>query len=131
MSSPGSDFALLLARPQLTELEMARELLASAGIPSLVHGVDRGFAEDVITGQNIVAGPDLYVPRSAIERARSLLDEAWDASALTDELAESAPSEEPTLSPSISYSRKAQWILVLVITALAFLFAYAGFFRRP
>ena len=76
MSSTRADFALLLASPDPVEADLARDLLESAGIPSMLHGQDRDFAE-LGAGHAGISRPDLLVPKSAFERAREVLIEAW------------------------------------------------------
>lgn len=77
MASPAEDFALLLAAPDAVEAELAVNLLEAAGIPSLLHGQDRDFAELGHAVHLAVGRPDLYVPRAALEDARRVLEEAW------------------------------------------------------
>jgi putative signal transducing protein len=98
MGGPAYGFVRLLAAPDAVEAELARELLQSAGIPSMLHGQDRDFAE---LGQAIhmrISRPDVYVPAAELERARSVLADAWDESALTDELALATPLVETAAS---------------------------------
>jgi Putative prokaryotic signal transducing protein len=96
MTSPRDEFALLLAAPNPIEVDMAQELLASAGIPSVLHGDERLNLDSIAGSWRVSKRPDLLVPKSALERARAVLKEAWDKSALTDEIALSSPSEEAT-----------------------------------
>ena len=77
MSSPSDDYALLLAAPTATEAGLAKNLLAAAGIPCLLHGQDRDFAELGAAVHSTVARPDVFVPKAAYEEAKRLLDEAW------------------------------------------------------
>jgi putative signal transducing protein len=77
MSSIRDDFALLLAAPDPVEADLARNLLDSAGIPSLLQGQDRDIAELGASSHSTISRPDLYVPKSAVERARAVLREAW------------------------------------------------------
>ena len=115
MSSPGRDFAVLLSAPEPVEAEMARDLLAERGIPSLLHGQDRDLAELGHAVHAAVARPDLYVPASALGRARAVLDEVWDGSALTDEVALAAPAErEPE-----ARARPGAWTLALFVLVAA------------
>lgn len=114
MSSPRSEFAVLLAAPNPVEAEMARELLASHGIPSMLHGVDRDYAELGAAAHSAITRPDLLIPRSALERARKLLAETWDESALTDELAENEPSGDAVPPRSLGSKRIATMVLVLL-----------------
>jgi Putative prokaryotic signal transducing protein len=106
MGGPADGFVRLLAAPDAVEAELARDLLRSAGIPSLLHGQDRDLAE---LGQAIhmrISRPDVYVPAAELERARNVLAEAWDESALTDELAMSTPRAE---TPASSARPRPTW----------------------
>jgi hypothetical protein len=94
MSSPRDEFALLLATPNPIEVDMAQDLLASAGIPSVLHGDERLNMYSIAGTWSVSKRPDLLVPKSALERARALLREAWDKNALTDDVALGAPSGE-------------------------------------
>ena len=120
MSSPGRDFAVLLSAPDPVEAEMARDLLAERGIPSMLHGQDRDLAELGHAVHTAVARPDLYVPASALVRARAALDDAWDGAALTDEVALAARAEpEPEVR-----ARPGAWkiaLFVLVAAAVAWM----------
>jgi len=77
MPAPLHKFDLLLAAPDAVEAELARGILAAHGIPCLLHGQDRDFAELGCAAHRVASRPDLYVPKGAGERARALLDEAW------------------------------------------------------
>lgn len=73
MAGPRQEFALLLSAPHPVRAELARNLLHDAGIPTLLHGQDRDFAELGAWVHTALAGPDLYVPKLALERARTIL----------------------------------------------------------
>ena len=77
MKSPRQEFDLLLEAPDPVEADLARELLASEKIPSLLHGQDRDFAELGAASHATISRPDLYVPKGTLERARAILREAW------------------------------------------------------
>jgi hypothetical protein len=77
MTTPSDEYELLLAAPDATEAKLAQNLLETAGIPSLCHGMDRDFAELGAALHMSVARPDLYVPKGALEDAQAVLDEAW------------------------------------------------------
>jgi len=77
MTSPTDEYALLLAAPTATEAGLAKNLLAAAGIPCLLHGQDRDFAELGAAVHMSVARPDVFVPKAAFAEAKRLLDEAW------------------------------------------------------
>ncbi len=79
MSSIRNDFDLLLAAPDPVEADLARNLLQAAGIPSILQGQDRDFAELGASSHSAIARPDLFVPKGALERARAILREAWGA----------------------------------------------------
>lgn len=73
MTGPREEFALLLAAPHPVRAELARNVLQEAGIPALLHGQDRDFAELGAQVHMALARPDLYVPKAALERARAVL----------------------------------------------------------
>ena len=124
MGTPADGFVRLLEAPDPVEAELARELLESSGIPSMLHGQDRDFAE---LGQAIhlrISRPDVYVPEADLERARALLAEAWNASSLTDTLAEAQPLEEPVLAPPSTLARRVFEYGFLAALAAALLIAW-------
>lgn len=127
MSSTRADFALLLASPDPTEADLAKDLLTSAGIPCMLHGQDRDLAELGAAAHGCIARPDLLVPKAALDRAREVLRESWDGGSLTDELALAFPrvEEDPELSRSWSLS----WIVFVGLLALALFITYARFLR--
>lgn len=57
--------------------ELARELLESAGIPSMLHGPDFDAAEFGSSAHALFRHVELLVPRGTRERARAVLVEAW------------------------------------------------------
>ncbi|MFN0243196.1 MAG: DUF2007 domain-containing protein [Planctomycetota bacterium] len=119
MASPRSEFAVLLAAPNPVEAEMARELLASHGIPSMLHGVDRDYAELGAAAHSAITRPDLLIPRSALERARQVLAETWDESALSDELATEASPSDAVPARSLGGKRITTMLLVLLALVVA------------
>jgi hypothetical protein len=125
MTSPRDEFALLLAAPDPVEAEMARELLTSAGIPSVLHGNDRYSTDLGSSLSGNVWRPDLLVPKTAFEQARALLREAWDSKPLSDDLALEAPVQEV----EVPRSRRSAllWFLFAGIIALALLLTYSRF----
>ena len=125
MGSARNDFAVLLAAPDPTESDLARDLLASAGIPSMLHGQDRDFAELGAAGHRGVARPDLLVPKSALERARALLAEAWDRSSLTDEMATATPPREEESPPARRSGTF--WLLFAFFVAVAVVVTWMRF----
>jgi hypothetical protein len=126
MSSPRSDFAVLLASPDRVEADLAKDLLASKGIPSMLHGQYQDLVGLGYAGPISVARPDLLVPISALERAHEILSESWDADALTDEVALAYPVPEEVLRPSSS--RSFAWGLFVGLVAIAFILTYARYF---
>lgn len=77
MTSPSSEFALLLSGADAVTIDLARELLESSGIPSVAHGPDFDFVELGRAAHDGVRHQDLYVPHSALDRAKAVLTEAW------------------------------------------------------
>ena len=77
MSSPSNDFARVLTAADRVTLELARDLLGGAGIPSLAHGPDCDVAELGRAAHDAMRRQDLYVPREAHARALELLEQAW------------------------------------------------------
>lgn len=127
MKSPRSEFALLLASPDPVEADLAKDLLSSAGIPCILHGQDRDFAELGAAAHAGVARPDLLVPKSALPRARELLRETWDGASLTDEIALGVPPSDE--EPNRSRGSHLPWVVFVALVAIVFLFTYARFFR--
>ncbi len=95
MAGPGQDFARLLAGAGPVESALAAQLLDAAGIPSLVHGPDFDVAELGVAAHQTLRGADLYVPRSALERARQVLDEAWGEGATAPPPADPGARDAP------------------------------------
>ena len=128
MSSTRAEFALLLESPDPVEADLAKDLLASEGIPSMLHGQDWGLARFGTAVHASISRPDLLVPKSALSRAREVLRESWDGGSLTDEVALAFPlAEERSRSGSLP------WILFVALVAVAFFLTYARFFwpRAP
>lgn len=73
MGRPRDDFDLLLEAPHPVEAELARGMLADAGIPVLVHGGDFDVAELGSATHAMLRRPDVYVPKGARERAEQVL----------------------------------------------------------
>ena len=74
---PDNDLAMLLREASGVRLELARNLLEEAGIPSLVHGPDFDLAELGPAAHHGIRRQDLYVPRHAFARALEALERAW------------------------------------------------------
>lgn len=77
MKSLHPEYDLLLCAVDPLQGEMARELLKSAGIPSLLHGPDFDMADLGAASHSVVRHPDLFVPKGAFDAAREVLVEAW------------------------------------------------------
>ena len=75
MATDSTDFALLLEATDPIERDLAQNLLETAGIPCLVDKPD--LTEAGLAGNRVPGVTRIYVPRSALPRARALLDEAW------------------------------------------------------
>jgi hypothetical protein len=118
MGSPADGFVRLLEAPDAVEAELARNLLGSVGIPSMLHGQDRDLAELGQASHMRISRPDLYVPAEDLDRARTLLDETWDRSALTEEMAVDAPSAEPASRPIPRAAWKFLFVAGLVVAIL-------------
>ena len=74
---PESEFDLLLEAPSATDAKLAQNLLEAAGIPSVLHGHDRDFAELCEAVHMNVAHPNVLVPKGALPEARKVLEDAW------------------------------------------------------
>ena len=77
MTKPSDEYELLLAAPDAIQAKLAQNLLDVAGIPSMLHGMDRDFAELGDAVHMAVARHDLYVPKGAGQVAHAVLKEAW------------------------------------------------------
>ena len=69
--------AVLIEGLNAIELSMAKSLLNEAGIPSIARGPDFDVAELGRAAHDMLRGQDLLVPASALERAQSVLEQAW------------------------------------------------------
>jgi hypothetical protein len=76
MGRPRDDFDLLLEAPHPVEAELARGMLADAGIPVLMHGGDFDVAELGSATHAMLRRPDMYVPKGARARAEQVLRDA-------------------------------------------------------
>ena len=126
MSSTRADFALLLPSLDPVEAELAKDLLSSEGIPSMLHTPYQQLVGLAYGGPYSVGRSDLLVPNAALARARVVLSETWDRGALTDEIALSSPLVEEELQPS--RSRSILWGLFLGLVVVAFILTYARYF---
>jgi len=77
MGRVADDYACLLDSVGLVDARLARDLLAEAGIPSLLHGPDFNFAELGPASHAAVRGVSVYVPHRALSEARAVLRAAW------------------------------------------------------
>lgn len=77
------DLDLVLAAPAPCIAHMAQELLASHGVPSLLHGRPH-MGQFGFERASPFIGPDVYVPRGARRVAQRILREAWDPDALAE-----------------------------------------------
>jgi hypothetical protein len=84
MGSPSEDFDRILTAADSVTIQLARDILAAAGIPSLAHGPDFDVAELGRAAHDVMRRQDLYVPRGAGERSLDLLEEAWGERPSTD-----------------------------------------------
>ena len=76
MPSPAKEFDLVLSGADPVTVELARNLLTAAGIPSLEHGPDFDVVE-LGASHDVVRHQDLYVPRGEKQRALDVLESAW------------------------------------------------------
>lgn len=76
MKRPGDEYAAVARAVTALEAEMARQLLAEAGLPCIVHGPDFDRAE-LGASHGMVRRVDVYVSPADLERARGVLEEAW------------------------------------------------------
>jgi hypothetical protein len=77
MSSLDQDYARVLSGIDPLTGEMAKNLLAEAGIPSLLSGPDYNAAEAGAALHNHARTLAVFVPRAAEALARDVLDEAF------------------------------------------------------
>lgn len=71
------EFDVALTSVDHVEAELARDVLAAAGIPSMLHAPDFDFAEFGAAAYGQVRRGDLLVPRGALDAARAALTAAW------------------------------------------------------
>ena len=131
MRSTRSDFARLLTSLDPVEAELARDLLSSEGIPSMLHSPYQQIVGLAYGGPLSVGRSDLLVPKTALARAREVFSETWDGGALTDEIALASPFVEEELQPS--RSRSILWGIFVGLVVVAFILTYARYFwpRSP
>ena len=90
MSQYSEDFDVLLVAVDTIEGALASDVLAAAGIPSMLHGPDFDVAELGSSAHTRIRGANLLVPRGSHAKARAVLVEAWGE--------ETVASHEPTAS---------------------------------
>ncbi len=73
---PGGSVLLLDTVNQVTA-DLARNLLQGAGIPVCLDSPDFDIAELGVAAHGMLRGMSVYVPASALARAREILAEAW------------------------------------------------------
>ncbi len=69
--------ALLLDTVPSVTADLARNLLQAEGIPVVQHSPDFDVAELGVAAHGMLRGVSVYVPASALARAREILAEAW------------------------------------------------------
>lgn len=120
MSSPYRDYDLLLEAPSPVDAALAKDLLAEQGIPSYLHGRDRDMAELGAGVHNALTRPDLFVPKGAREKARAILDEAWNERELVEAPAEpEAALEREVVITAESKQTRLGWIAILALLVIA------------
>jgi hypothetical protein len=77
-----NEFDVVLAAVDTVQADMARDVLAAGGIPSLLHSPDFDVAEFGASAYGQLRLGALLVPRGARERARAALVEAWGEEAV-------------------------------------------------
>lgn len=77
MTRMNQDYALVLSGVDRLVGEMAKNLLAGAGIPALLHGPDFDVIELGAYAHSRLRGLEVYVPHAAEARAKEVLDEAF------------------------------------------------------
>jgi hypothetical protein len=71
------DRALLMEAANYVEIQMIKGLLKDAGIPCVVEGPDFDMAELGRAAHDMIRGQSIYVPASALERAKAVVEAAW------------------------------------------------------
>ena len=78
MTRPSDEYALLIAAASPVDAELAEQVLKGAGIPCLLHGMDRDLAELGAAVHMQISRPDVYVPKTAYDAAVKALQAAWE-----------------------------------------------------
>ncbi len=79
------EYAPLLEGANAIEAQMAKNLLTEAGIPCFLHGQDFDVAELGQAAHDMIRGTTVFVPPSALESARAVLEGAWGKDKGNDE----------------------------------------------
>jgi hypothetical protein len=77
MTRMDQDYALVLSGVDRLVGEMAKNLLAEAGIPALLHGPDFDVIELGAYAHSRLRGLEVYVPRTAEALAKEVLEDAF------------------------------------------------------
>lgn len=77
MGTNDQDYALLLEAAPPLNTDLAKQLLAEAGIPAIVQGPDFDVAELGVVAHQMLRGANLYVSKPDLARAREILVQAW------------------------------------------------------
>ncbi len=93
MTSPRSQFDLLLPAVDSVAADLAQDLLKSEGIPSTLLGPDFDVAELGLSIHRALRRQDLFVPLGAHDAARKVLVEAWGEAAVSAHERGDAPGE--------------------------------------
>jgi hypothetical protein len=107
MGRPRDDFDLLLEAPHPVEAELARGMLADAGIPVLVHGGDFDVAELGSATHAMLRRPDVYVPKGMKGRAEEVLREAG--------YSEGADEASPRLDTPSARANRRRWAIAFLL----------------
>lgn len=93
MTRMDQDYARVLTGVDRLVGEMAKNLLAEAGIPALLHGPDFDVIELGAYAHSRLRGLEVYVPRAAEALAKEVLEEAFGGAVPASE--SEADSGEP------------------------------------
>jgi hypothetical protein len=77
MTRMDQDYARVLSGVDKLVGEMAKNLLAEAGIPALLHGPDFDVIELGAYAHSNLRGLEVYVPRAAEAQAKEVLADAF------------------------------------------------------
>jgi hypothetical protein len=123
-----NEFDLLLEAPDPTTAKLAEDVLAQAGIPSMLQENASDTIHLAYGLRSPEARPNLLVPKGQRDRALAVLREMWDREALSDELALSAGAEVLAV-PAPERRRVGTWVwFVLVVLVLIVVLTYSADF---